>query len=113
MATRTLTTPDLYEGRGRVPHKARMRAYRCDTHAYVEEQIVDANGQCAFTIIPTETDTVYLAQWGGITGKDGHHQWFPIRFMEITDGGTGASTAATALDNLGVHAAAILWALVF
>ena len=113
MATRNLTTPDLYDGRRRVPARARMKAYRCDTHAYVETQVVDSNGQAAFTTIPTETDTVYLAQWGGVTGKDGHSQWFPIRFMELTDGGTGSSTAEGALDNLGVHGAAILWALVF
>jgi len=113
MATRNLTTPDLYDSRGRVPRRARMKAYNCTTHAFVEEQEVDSNGQAAFTTIPTETDTVYHTMWGGISGKDGHHQWFPIRFMQVTDGGTGSSTAAGALDNLGVHAAAILWALVF
>ena len=111
MATRSLTTPDLLDGRGRVPARARMNARRCDTHVHVEQQYTDSNGQAAFTVIPTETDNVFWAAWGGISG--GHHQWFPIRFMEITDGGTGASDAATALDNLGVHAAAILWALVF
>ena len=113
MATRALTTPDLLDGRGRVPRRARMTAHRCDTHVFVEEQEVDSNGQATFTTIPTETDTVYLTMWGGISGKDGHHQWFPLRFMQVTDGGTGSSTAAGALDNLGVHAAAILWALVF
>ena len=112
MATRNLTTPDLLDRRGRVPARARMKARRCDTHAHVEEQVVDSNGQATFTTIPTETDNVFWAAWGGTTGN-GHHQWFPIRFMEVTDGGTGASDAATALDNLGVHGAAILWALVF
>jgi hypothetical protein len=113
MGTRALTTPDLYDARGRVPRRAKMTAHRCDTHTFVEEQEVNANGQASFTAIPTDTDTVYHAMWGGISGKDGKHQWFPIRFMQITDGGTGASTAEDALDNLGVHAAAILWALVF
>lgn len=112
MATRSLTTPDLLESRGRVPARARMNARRCDTHAHVEAQYTDSNGQAAFTVIPTETDNVFWAAWGGTT-SNGHSQWFPIRFMEVTDGGTGSSTAAGALDNLGVHAAAILWALVF
>ena len=102
MATRNLTTPDLLDGRGRVLRRARMTAHRCDIHVFVEEQEVDSNGQATFTTIPTETDTVYHAMWGGISGKDGHHQWFPIRFMQITDGGTGASDAATARTNLGV-----------
>ena len=111
MTTRNLTTPDLYDGRGRIPQEARIRAFRCDTHAYVEEQRIDENGQATFTTIPVETDTVYHTMWGGITGN-GQYQWFPIRFMQITDGGTGASDAETALDNLGVHGAAMLWALV-
>ena len=112
MGTRTLTTPDLYDGKRRVPRGARMTAHSCVTHAEVEEQYVDSNGQAAFTVIPTETDTVYHAMWGGISGKDGKHQWFPIRFMQVTDGGTGSSTAAGARDNLGVDASAILWALI-
>lgn len=113
MATRALTTPDLLDKRGLPPARARMKCRRCDTHAHVEEVGVDANGQASFTVVPTETDTVYHAKWGGTTAVEGKSQWFPIRFMGVTDGGTGASTAAAALDNLGVHGACIVWALVF
>ena len=112
MATRSLTTPDLYDGRRRVPRGARMNAYRCDTHAFVEEAEVDSNGQASFTAIPTGVDSVYHAMWGGVSGRDGEYEWFPIRFMEITDGGTGATTAEDARTNLGVDGAALLWAIV-
>jgi len=111
MGTRALTTPDLYDNRGRIPVGSPMRAYRCDTHVFVEEQNVDDNGQATFTAIPTETDTVYHTMWGGKAGY-GKYQWFPIRFMQITDGGTGSSTAAGARTNLGIDAAAMLWAIV-
>jgi phage-related protein len=112
MATRSLTTPDLLEQKSRPARRTRMRAYRCDTHALEETQTTDSNGQAAFTTLTTEVDHVFWANWSGIT--DGRkYQWFPIRFMEIEDGGTGASTAPDALDNLGVHGAAIVWALVF
>jgi len=109
--TRALTTPDLYDGRRRVPRGARMKAYRCDTHAFVEEQEVDSSGQASFTAIPKGVDTVYHTTWSGITGR-GKYQWFPIRFMQIEDGGTGATNAEDARDNLGVDAIAMLWAIV-
>ena len=112
MATRSLTTPDLLESRSRTARRVRMTARRCDTHVDEETQYTDSNGQAAFTALTTEVDHVFWAAWGGVTGT-GKYQWFPIRFMGIQDGGTGASTAEDALDNLGVHGAAILWALVF
>ena len=111
MGTRTLTTPDLYDDRGRSPVGSRMRAYRCDTHVFVEEQNLDDNGQATFTSLPTGTDTVYHTVWGGKVGY-GKYQWFPIRFMQITDGGTGGTTPEEARENLGIDGACMLWAIV-
>ena len=39
----------------------------------------------------------------------GNEEWFFLRVNDLEDGGTGAATAAGALDNLGVHAAAMIW----
>jgi len=109
MATRSLTIPDLLEARSRTARRARIKAYRCDIHVEEEEEYTDSNGQAAFTALTTEVDHVFWATWSGTTGT-GKYQWFPIRFMQIQDGGTGSSSTAGALDNLGVHSAAIKWA---
>jgi len=110
--TRALTTPSLYDGRRRVPRGARMKAYRCDTHTFVEEAEVDSDGQASFTAIPEGVNTVYHTIWSGVTGRR-KYQWFPIRFMQIEDGGTGATTEEDARTNLGCNEASMLWAIVF
>ena len=106
MATRTFTVPDLLDDKGRAIDRARVRARRIDTHAWLdEEQYTDENGQCTFTTLPTDVTCVFLAQWGN------EARWFFSHIVSVEEGGTGASDADTALDNLEVREAAILWAI--
>jgi hypothetical protein len=106
--------PDLMDDKGRHPKNARVVAYRTDVHSepyLIEEQYTDHNGTATFTKLPIGQDIVFHAIWGGKSGT-GNEEWFFLRVNDIEDGGTGSGTAAGALDNLGVHAAAIMWELV-
>jgi len=106
--------PDLLDNKGRPPKNARIRAYRTDVHSepyLIEEQYTDHNGTASFTKLPIGQNIVFHAVWGGKTGT-GNEEWFFLRVNELEDGGTGAGTVAGALDNLGVHAAAIMWELI-
>ena len=101
MATRSFTVPDLFDDKGRVPARATVKAYRTDTHAFVEEAIIDSNGNATFSALPTDTDIVFHATWGGISGTQ-KEKWFFSHVPGVAEGGTGASTAAGACSNLGV-----------
>jgi len=107
----SLDFPDLMDDHGRRPKSARVRAIRTDTHQVIEEERTDQNGTCTFDELPVGQDIVFHAIWGGVTSAE-KEEWFFLRVNEIEDGGTGAGSAATARDNLGVNAAAILWELV-
>ena len=101
MGTRSFTVPDLFDDKGRVPARATVKAYRTDTHAFVEEAIIDSNGNATFSALPTDTDIVFHATWGGISGTQ-KEKWFFSHVPGVAEGGTGASTAAGACSNLGV-----------
>jgi len=106
--------PDLLDDRGRPPKNAKIEAYRTDVHSepyLIETQYTDHNGTASFTKLPIGQNIVFHAMWGGKTGV-GNEEWFFLRVNDIEDGGTGSGTAAGALDNLGVHKAAIMWELV-
>lgn len=107
MATRTFTVPDLLDAKGRATARARVRAWRIDTHALVETETTDEYGQCTFDDLPTDVTCVLLAQWGSNKSR-----WFFAPVLSIEEGGTGASDAETAIENLEVKEAAILWAIV-
>jgi len=112
--TYSIDFPDLMDDKGRHPKNARLRAYRTDIHSepyLIEEQYTDHNGTATFTKLPIGIGAVFHAIWGGKTGT-GNEEWFFLRVNEIEDGGTGAATAAVALNNLGVHKAAIMWELI-
>ena len=112
--TRSYTSPDLYDERGVVPIRARVRAYSCSTHAPVETEYLDSNGQATFDDLPEETDVAFHAVWGGTTADrhHTHHRWFFSHIVAVSEGGTGASTAAGARENLGIDRLAMLWAIV-
>ena len=114
MPTRSFTVPDLYDNKALVPVGTRVRAHRCDTHTYVEQQYLDQYGNATFTTLPLETDVVFHAIWGGTTTDrhHTHHRWFFSHIVAVSEGGTGASTAAGARANLGIEGAAMLWAIV-
>ena len=106
--------PDLMDDKGRHPKNARLRAYRTDIHSepyIIEEHYTDHNGTASFTKLSKGIGAVVQAVLGGKKGT-GNEEWFPIRVNDIEDGGTGAAPAAGALDNLGVHGAAIMWELI-
>ena len=106
--------PDLMDNKGRHPKNARLRAYRTDVYGepyIIEEQYTDHNGTATFSKLPIGIGAVFQAVWGGKSGT-GNEEWFFLRVNDIEDGGTGAATAAGALDNLGVHGAAIMWELI-
>jgi len=107
LATRTFTVPDLLDDKGRATARARVRAWRIDTHALVETETTDEYGNCTFEDLPEDVTCVLLAQWGT------NARWFCAPVLSVSEGGTGASTADDALDNLEVREAAILWAIVF
>jgi len=108
---RSYTIPDLYDAHGRVPRGARVRAYRCDTHAFVEEALVDANGQATFSSLPEDVDVSFHTLWGGTTARR-DNQWFFSRVIQVSEGGTGASDADTARTNLGVASDGTRWAFI-
>ena len=107
MATRTFTVPDLLDEKGRAIARARVIARRCDTHVFLdEEQYTDEYGACTFTTLPEDVTCVFLAQWAD------EARWFFSHILAVDEGGTGTSDPETALDNLEVREAAILWAVV-
>ena len=108
MATRTFTVPDLLDSKGRAIARARVQAWRTDTHALIDEtQYTDEYGQCTFTTLPEDVTCVLLAQWGT------EAIWLFAPVLSVDEGGTGSSDASTALDNLEVREAAILWSIIF
>jgi len=111
---RSFTVPDLYDNRALVPSGARVKAHRCDTHTLVETEYLDSNGNATFDDLPLEVDTVFHAIWGGTTADRHitHHRWFFSHIVAVSEGGTGASTAAGARENLGIEANCMLWAIV-
>jgi len=109
--TRSFTVPDLRDNHGRAPSSARIRAHRCDTHAYVEEQTTDEYGSATFSSLPEEIDVAFHTLWGGKVGH-GKDRWFFSHIVGVSEGGTGAGTAAGARTNLGIDGAAMLWAIV-
>ena len=101
MTTRSFTVPDLYDGKSRVPQNARIRAHRCDTHTYVEEERTDKYGNATFTDLPLDVDVVFHTLWGGTTAAR-KWRWFFSHIVAVSEGGTGASTAEQARANLGL-----------
>jgi len=107
LATRTFTVPDLLDSKGRAIARARVQAWRTDTHALIDEtQYTDEYGQCTFTTLPEDVTCVLLAQYGtkGI--------WLFAPVLSVEEGGTGSSDPDTALENLEIVEEGMLWAIV-
>ena len=108
MATRTFTVPDLLDDKGRAIARARVQAWRTDTHALIDEvQYTDEYGQCTFTTLPEDVTCVLLAQYGT------EAIWLFAPVLSVSEGGTGSSTAEEAIENLEIPEEGILWAIVF
>jgi len=62
--------------------------------------------------MPPGEDVIFHATWGGTTPSE-KEQWYYLDFKDIAEGGTSATGAAGARDNLGVHGCGLLWELIF
>ena len=67
----------------------------------IEEHFTNEYGTCTFTLLPKGKDIVFHATWGGTTST-GKEEWFYLRLLRLTDGGTNATNAADAKTNLGL-----------
>ena len=101
--SRSFTIPDVLDPHSRIPVGSRVRARRCDTHVFIDEEtILDENGQATFTTLPEDVDVVFYVVWHGIVGH-GKHRWLFSHIVSVSEGGTGASTAEQARINLGLE----------
>ena len=63
--SRSFTIPPVLDDHGRVPHGARVRAYRTDTHALISEKELDEYGSATFDDLPEDVDVSFHVTWGG------------------------------------------------
>ena len=69
---RSFTIPTLRDAKGKAITMAYCRAWRADTHALVETQYTDANGDATFSALPDNVDCSILCSW-----HEGHDsEWF-------------------------------------
>lgn len=63
--TRSYTIPDILDHKGRPLKNARVRAYRVDTHVFIEEEHTDEYGSATFDELPNDVDVIFTPTWGG------------------------------------------------
>lgn len=62
--TRSFTIPPVLDDHGRIPSGARVRYYRNDTHALINQTVLNEYGTVTVNDLPDDVDVTFHVTWG-------------------------------------------------